>query len=274
MRIKNRVYFKHGLVYETQFGLLKKILIFIDYLTDFLATKIICVSESVLRKSLEIPFCRKSKYFIPAKGTCNGIDSMNKFNPDLIDSNEITVLKNHLGISSETIVIGFIGRLAKDKGVKELVSSLKYLDTLNSNLRLLLVGPVDERDPIINLELDLITDIIRVDFVENTELYYSLMDIFILPSYREGFPTVNLEAASMRLPVVTTKSTGCIDSIVENETGIYTDIDGQSIANALNFYLKNPSIRIEHGKNGRKHVLKNYNQENVWNAISNIYFNS
>ena len=140
----------------------------------------------------------------------------------------------------------------------------------------MLCGPIDERDPIDNeLYRRMKTDnsIILVGEVKNPELFYSIFSCFVLPSYREGFPTVVLEASSMQLPVITTKSTGCIDSIIENETGIFSEITPSSLSEKIKFYLNNPLIANLHGINGRKFVLKKFQQEKLWISLNKIYSN-
>jgi glycosyltransferase involved in cell wall biosynthesis len=95
------------------------------------------------------------------------------------------------------------------------------------------------------------------------------MDVFVLPSYREGFPTVVLEASAMERPVITTKKTGCIDSIVENETGVFVDIEGTSIAEGIErFFDKDNAERM--GKNGRKWVVENFEHTIVREAMLNL----
>lgn len=97
--------------------------------------------------------------------------------------------------------------------------------------------------------------------------YYSIMDIFILPSYREGFPTVTLEASSMEIPILTTKVTGCRESIVESETGIFIDNTSSSILEKIEFYLENKELMLIHGKKGREFVRANFQQEKIWDTI-------
>ena len=75
----------------------------------------------------------------------------------------------------------------------------------------------------------------------------------------------------MMLPVITTKSTGCIDSIIENETGIFCEIDSESIYLNIQFYIDNPKIAKVHGINGRKFVQKHYNQKNIWENLATLY---
>ena len=107
--------------------------------------------------------------------------------------------------------------------------------------------------------------------IKDIEAYYSIMDIFILPSYREGFPTVVLEASAMELPIICSLKTGCIDSILENETGIYTKISPKDIARSIKYLLDNPNKAKEMGKKGRQHVLQNFQPNLIWESLERIY---
>jgi glycosyltransferase involved in cell wall biosynthesis len=272
--VPHRIYFKHGLVYENSRGLVKVLLYLIDYFTEMLSTEIIAVSQSVKKESSNKFLVDNSKYRIIGNGSCNGIDVWNRFNPNNINYTEKEKLRESLNILGSEIVIGFIGRIANDKGVEELIQAWEILAEVNKNIKLLIIGPIDERDPIspeLLYDAKSLSSLILVGQINNPEIYYSIMDIFILPSYREGLPTVNLEASSMSIPVITTRKTGCIDSIIENETGIFTEINALSISKAIEYYLANPFIRIEHGRKGREFVTKNFDQNLFWKELSNFY---
>ena len=94
------------------------------------------------------------------------------------------------------------------------------------------------------------------------------MDVFILPTYREGFPTVSLEASSMNLPVIITKATGCTDAILEGRTGTFVTNDPSDIAEKILFYIENESIAKIHGKQGRSFVKEHFEQTKIWNFIA------
>jgi glycosyltransferase involved in cell wall biosynthesis len=272
--INDRIYFKHGLVYENSRGLANTLLYLFDYFTEILSSEIIAVSQSVKNESANKLLVNNSKYRIIGNGSCNGIDVWNRFNPININIEEKEKLRLSLNIHSNEIVIGFIGRIANDKGVAELIRAWEILAAVNKNIKLLIIGPIDERDPISPELLSYaksLSSLILVGQIDNPEFYYSIMDIFILPSYREGLPTVNLEASAMNVPVITTKKTGCIDSIIENETGIFTEINALSISKSIEYYLANPIIRIEHGRKGREFVTKNFEQNLFWRELSDFY---
>ena len=265
--IKCRVYVRHGLMYETSTGLKRLLFISIERFTSLLSTHIICVSNSVFNISVKKKLSPEHKMIIIGKGTYNGVDSKVLFNPNLINDKIYLEDKHDL---YEKQVIGFVGRIVKDKGIEELLEAWKILLKTKKDIILLIIGPFEHRD---SISLDLINyirnepTIIHVNYTTLVQCFYKLMDIFILPSRREGFPTVNLEASSMMVPVITTKSTGCIDSIIDKYTGIFCELSSDSIQKAIIYYLENPQKRIEHGKNGRKFVKQNFDQSIVWNEL-------
>lgn len=268
--VESRVYFRHGLMFETSGGIKRKFLIFIERLTGYLANKVVCVSPSVLKKSVVLNLNRKDNAFMLNRGSCNGIDTHIKYNPYLIDEIVVEALRKKYNISKNDFVVGFIGRLVNDKGVPELIDAWKMVKTKLSSPKLLLVGPFEQRDQIKDEYKAIInedTTIVHIDLVENTAPYYALMDVFILPSYREGLPTVTLEASSMELPVITTRSTGCVDSIKQGVTGMFTDINPESIESNIIHYFRNADIAKNNGKQGRLFVIENFAQEKIWQEI-------
>lgn len=262
--VPNRFYFRHGLVFETSSGLKKKILILIEKLIGRLAHKIINVSQSVENMADSLKLNDFSKNILLGKGTCNGVD-LNEF-------------KYRVGLKNESLItIGFVGRLTKDKGIVELIDGWKILKTKYNNIRLMLVGPVDSRDPLNDDLVNYIKSDKTIELiggVPDAKIYYNMMDIFILPSYREGFPTVILEASSSQLPVITTRSTGCIDAIVENETGLFVEINGESISSMIEQYLISKELRVRHGIQGAKFVKENFSEKIIYKEIEKKIFSS
>lgn len=256
-QVPTRVFFRHGLVFETVTGLKKHLLINIERLIGFCSTSIVNVSPSVAKVSDRLHLNTSSKNELLGKGTCNGID--------------ITKFKPRLGYRDDVLfTIGFVGRMSKDKGLIELIDAWKLLCDKYKSIRLMLIGPEDKRDPLPEAVLDQIFRDPTIDYVggvDDTSLYYSKMDIFVLPSYREGFPTVTLEASASGLPVVTTKVTGCIDSIIENETGLFADNNPYSLYEKLKFYIENQELAKIHGKNGYQFVHDNFSENFIYQEI-------
>lgn len=270
-----RIYFRHGLVYETSHGFKRSLLINIDRLASKLATKIVCVSPSVARRSIEDGLNPESKQVVLAHGTCNGID-VERFCRDAFNVEATDVLKKQLGIDEGDFIIGFAGRLVRDKGIVELIRAYQAIRKQHQNVKLMLVGMLEIRDALPEDVVKTIKEdkgIISTGYVgyATIEQYYALMDVFVLPSYREGFPTSVLEASAMEIPVITTRATGCCDSILDGETGIFVNHDEKDLEQALQRLYDDPSLRENMGKAGRKFVEDNFRQDIVWKEIEKLY---
>ncbi len=268
--VKQRIYFRHGIMYETSKGFKRDILKNIERFTGYFATKIVCVSNEIKLISENHNLSSKKKNLVLGRGTCNGVDCYHRFNPLNFSEDQKLKIKEKYCISENEFVLGYVGRLVNDKGINELVEAWREILKDKNNVKLLLVGPFENRDSIkIDVKDYILNEnsIIFTDYVEDTSPYYSIMDAFILPSYREGFPTVVLEASSMDLPVITTRATGCSESIIENVTGILIDVNKDSIVKAINFFIENPLIRKKMGNMGREFVSSNFEQMKVWDII-------
>ena len=269
--ISDRIYFRHGIVYETSKGTKRCLLKNIDRLTGFFAIKVVCVSNSVKQISVQDKLNKSNKNLVLGLGTCNGIDTNGRFNPKLKIIERVNQLKSAYNITPKDKVVGYVGRIVKDKGIDDLINAWNLLIKERSNSKLLLVGPIEEKDSISDYSKDQIKSnptIIFEEFVADASPYFALMDIFILPTYREGFPTVSLEASSMGLPVIITKATGCTEAIIENQTGLFTSNEPNDIADKILFYLENEKVAKEHGAKGRLFVQENFEQTKIWDMIA------
>ncbi|KAA4688650.1 glycosyltransferase family 4 protein [Bacteroides intestinalis] len=271
MRVPIRIYVRHGLVYETSKGLKRFMLMSVDRLASFCSTKVVCVSPSVLRKSIEDHLAPIKKQITWHLGTCNGIDTSNHFNPAEIVPARLTDLKARYGIEEEDFVIGYSGRLVKDKGIIELVRAFDKLQRAD-NCKLLLVGMFEKRDALPeDIQERILNDsrIIYTGFInDGMEYFYSMMDIYVLASYREGFPTGVLEAQAMEKPVITTRVTGCCDSIIDGRTGFFVNNTADDIAKKID---KIRLGKVIDGCEGRKWVIENFDSRLVWKEIEKLY---
>lgn len=269
--VRKRIYFRHGLVYETSHGIKRFVLKTVDRLASACATKIVCVSPSVLERSISDKLAPAKKQTILRNGTCNGVDTVGQFNPENVDRKAVAALRTKYGISEDDFVIGYSGRLVRDKGVIELVEAFDRLSVAD-NCKLLLVGMFEQRDALPESTRQRILNdprIIFTGFVNGgMDNYYSLMDMYVLASYREGFPTGVLEAQSMGLPVVTTRATGCCDSIVDGVTGLFADNSAEDLARKID------QVRVDKkidGANGRAWVKEKFDSRIVWKEIEKLY---
>lgn len=275
-RVKTRVYFRHGLIYTTATGIKRIIFKAVEQFTALLATNIINVSPSLNKLAVKDHLNGKRKQTVIGLGTCGGIDTVNIFNPNNISERKKSEQKNNL-LGNCDFVVGFCGRLCRDKGITELVDGFNLFKRNHPEIKskLLLVGPYDERD-ILNdntkLEIENSTDIITTGRQDKSILptLYSLMDVFVFPSYREGFGMCVIEASAMKVPILVSRSHGCIDSIKENITGQYIGISAEDIANGLDNML-DPNLRKHLGAGGRDFVENNFDRKKMWPLIKDFY---
>lgn len=274
--VKFRVYYRHGLIYTTTTGIKRKIFKTVEQLTALLATNIVNVSPSLSKLAVKDHLNGKRKQTVIGSGTCGGIDAINVFNPQYLSSETQAKLRKVV-VGDCDFVVGFCGRLCKDKGISELIDGFKLFQSNHPEIKseLLLIGPYDERDIIANetkLEIESNPDIIVTGRQDKSMLpsLYAFMDVFVFPSYREGFGMCVIEASAMEVPVLVSKSHGCIDSIRENVTGRYIDISAQSIANGLEDLIDN-ELRTKLGTGGRKFVVDNFDHKVIWPLIEDYY---
>lgn len=271
-----KIYTCHGLRLETTTGWKKKLLTLTEKITAYCADKIVCVSGSLRQKYVQMNLARENKVIVIGHGSCNGIDlGLFKRNVNCSVDDFLRKLPAGKSISGDALFIGFIGRLTRDKGIYELVAAFESLKSRFPNLYLLLLGDFEEGDPIMEETCQKIYSddrIINLGWVFDPISYYQLMKILVLPTYREGLPTVLLEAAAMELPVVATYATGCTDVVVEGETGLLVPIgDSDALVHALGLLLQNINLCKSMGKKARERTEELFGQEMVWRNSLQFY---
>ncbi|MCB0221964.1 MAG: glycosyltransferase, partial [Chrysiogenetes bacterium] len=188
-RVPVRVYTLHGLRLETARGPLRLALAAAERLSMRLAHRVLCVSPSLLEHAEELRLLPSGKGTVAASGSANGVDS-SRFD---------AAFRRPPG----SRVIGFVGRLTRDKGVEELYTAFCLLRETFPGLKLLLLGDFEAGDPVgpkVRRAIECDTDVARPGFVDDPAPFYADLDILALPSYREGLPGVALEAAAAGRP--------------------------------------------------------------------------
>lgn len=263
-----------GLPQMTKTGLSRTILNAMTRLECLLADKVWCDSPSMRSYVIERNLCRPEKIVVMGNGSVNGVDSMKTFSPENQAPHRDPTRKQ-MQIPYQDLVIGFAGRITADKGMHELAQAWRQLSVERTNVHLLLVGPFEAQDPLRAEDLALFREHPRVHIAgtqRNVGPFFAAMDIFVMPSYREGFGVTNIEAASMCLPVVATSIPGCVDSVGDGFTGTLVPArDSLSLLNALRQYCADPVLRRKHGQAGRRRVLAEFRQEDIWQQLYNLY---
>lgn len=264
MGVKHRIIFSHGVLHETMHGIKRFLVLSNDRMLSRMATKVICVSNHVKNARLQDKIDSPEKQIIIGHGSCNGIDTINIFNPDLVSAEELVSLKGRFKINDDDFVVGFCGRLVKDKGVVELKEGFRLLFKKypERSVKLLIIGTPEKRDAVPDVILESLTsnpNVIFTGSVPHSEIpkYYMLMDVFILPSHRDGLGLVPLEAQAMGIPALVTKITGCRETIVEDVTGNYVDLTGESVCTEISRYFDENRRKI-FGQQARKFVAEKF----------------
>ena len=273
-RVPATVYVLRGIRYETAKGLKRHILRRAERVACELADEVICVSESV-RKRLEIEgILTPERSKVLGSGSSNGVDAA-RFAPTEERLARARQMRRELGIADNAPVIGYVGRLTLDKGIPELLDALQDVKRKISAVRLLIVGADQTGDPlpaaaIAQLKND--PSIVNVGHVPDAAPYYHLMDVVALPTHREGFPNVVLEAYAASKPVVATRATGVIDAVMEDGTGLLVPVGkSDALAEALVSLLLSPNTRRDMGEAGRRWVLRDFRPIRIWREMEREY---
>lgn len=270
--VKRRIYTCRGLRYEHESGNLKRILLLMEKITSFCANEINCISNSVRELGIKDGIFLEKKSSVIQMGSSNGIN-LNYFNPQIISLDDKIKLKKELNLEGK-FVYGFLGRIIDRKGISELVQAFKEIYDKNPNTKLLLVGPVEESQ-IKNLEvIDIIKShegIIWPGRTDNVPLYLSIMDVFVLPAWWEGFGNVLVQAAAMGIPVISTTGTGTIDAVKSEFNGLLVPIkDVKNLVISMNYLYENESARVQMGVNGLE-WSKKFENSIIWEGLEKLY---
>jgi glycosyltransferase involved in cell wall biosynthesis len=232
-----------------------------NILVDSFSQQDFLIKERVLPKDLSI---------VLGIGSISGVD-ISQFQPSKVHKN---LIRKQLSIKDDCLILLFVGRLKREKGVFELVEAFKNVCKSHNNVMLLIVGP-DEDD----LKEKLIRssgfskDFIRfINFTKTPEQYMAASDIFVLPSYREGFGTVVIEAASCGLPSIGSNIYGLSDAIKAEETGLLVSArSSKLLEGAMLKLINNDKIRNQMGVSARKRAIHHFSQDSITLKILQLY---
>jgi lipopolysaccharide/colanic/teichoic acid biosynthesis glycosyltransferase/glycosyltransferase involved in cell wall biosynthesis len=269
-----RVYTLRGLRLETTRGWKYYVLWAAEWLACRLAHRVVCVSGCLARRLLELRLAPPGKVLVAASGSSNGVEARH-FAPTPAMARRARRLRRRLRIPSGALVLGFIGRLTRDKGIAELFAAYNHLRKTKPQLRLLLVGCFESGDPVpagVRDSIEHDPEILVTGFVDDPAPYYLLMDVVALPTHREGYPTVALEAAAACRPFVTTRVTGAADAVEDGVTGLLVRAgDAYALAEAVASLLENPKLAAAMARRAQQRALTEFSQQRVWQALEQIY---
>ena len=251
-----------GLVNFGSKGLKKRVLIWSEQLTYYFATNLYCNSR-LLGKYISTNLTSKKVRTI-GHGSVNGVD-MDYFSSSTSTSEKYRI-QSELNFTSDDFIITFVGRIVKDKGVDDLVSAFSKLSVLNNNLKLLIIGSYDDNlNPIKKItrdEIEKSQNIKRINFQDDIRQFFEITNLFVLPSHREGFPNVLLEAGSYNIPIVASNINGC-NEVVENGVNglLFENKNIEALVDSINIFMTNDEFYNSVKENIRSTIFAKYSQE-------------
>ncbi|MBP0902478.1 glycosyltransferase family 4 protein [Mariniflexile gromovii] len=274
-KVPNRLHTIAGLPLVETKGLKRLVLNIVEKITYRCASKIYPNSFGLADIVLENHFTSKCKLKVLANGSSNGINT-DHFNICHFDEMFKKSIKEKLRIKEDDFVFIFVGRLVKDKGINELIEAFNILNKAHRHVKLLLVGTYEnDLDPLLPETMKIIntnSNIIVTGWVDDVRPYFAISNVLTFPSYREGFPNVVMQAGAMELSSIVTDINGCNEIIKNNDSGIIIPTkDSQALFNAMEYILTHPVEAKQMGEKSRQHIVSNYEQTIVWNAILNEY---
>jgi len=267
-----RIHTFTGLIFPTQTGLKQKALIFIDRLICACASKVVPEGEGV-KKDLAKYSITKKPLEIIGHGNIAGVDSeyFSRLAPGVQE--ESRLLRESLSLPEDAFIFSFVGRLNKDKGISELTHAFSIMP---SDSHLLIVGGFDHTAPVSPEIIHLLNSNKRVHFlgfVRDIRPALYLSNILVLPSYREGFPNVILQAGAMQLPVIATDISGCNEVVTPSLNGwLVPSRDVVALQQAMQEALMvSREALYEMGDFSRKRVQSRFEQREHWLRMIDFY---
>jgi glycosyltransferase involved in cell wall biosynthesis len=269
-----RIYLLRGLRLETASGLMRQVLGVTERIASACAHDVTCVSPSLLRLSVDGGFIPARKACVIASGSSNGVDT-ERFRRTAELRQQGAALLAERGIGPHDPVVGFVGRLARDKGIHELLDAFEVVRRESPAAKLVLLGgdlANEVGEPELVARVRATPNVVTTPTIADLAPYYARIDVLAAPTYREGFPNVLVEAASAEVPVVAFRSTGVVDAVVDGETGVLVaQGDAAGLAEGVLGYLRSPERSRAHGRHARQRTEKLYERHAVWAAWLEAY---
>lgn len=271
-RVPNRIYTCRGFRYEHETGKLRKILMTCEWIAGACANQIICISPSVKALGVKDGLFNEKKCVVINKGSSNGIDPV-QFSASQVTKEETAALKAKYGLTGK-FVYGFLGRIIDRKGIKELYEAFCKVYENDSNTRLFVVGPWDDEqitDKTLHDKMLNHPGIVLPGRTDNVPLFLSVMDVFTLPAWWEGFGNVVVQAADMGIAVIGSKGTGVCDSVNDGFNGINVPVgDVDKLVETMLLLKNDNALREKLAKNGPIWG-QNFKPEIIWEGMDKLY---
>lgn len=273
-RVPVRMHTYTGLVFPTATGMTRTVLIWMDRLLCFCATYINPEGKGVAEDLKKFKITSKPLHII-GNGNVRGVD-LKYWNPDCYDrvEGDGVVSRESLGFAGDDFVFVFVGRLVGDKGINELVRAFTGLRSSKS--KLLLVGSYENQlDPLeaqTMSEIETNPDIKTTGSQKDVRPYYAISDVFVSPSYREGFPNTVLEAGAMGLPCIVTDINGSNEIVQQGENGVIVPPrNAEALLSAMQNFMESSDDVSHLASRSREMIAERFEQQFIWKELLKTY---
>jgi glycosyltransferase involved in cell wall biosynthesis len=276
LRVPVRMHTVGGMPLMEVTGPKRRLLKLLERITYGCAHRVYPNSKGLLEFIVEQKFCPPAKLKVLANGGSNGINT-DHFSPNFWPnaSEERQKMRQSLGIADSDLVFCFIGRIAREKGMGELVTAFERLQKQYS-IKLILVGTFEKHygvlDPEVVQTIENNPDILFLGRFDDVRPYYALSDVFVFPTYREGFPNALLEAGAMQLPCIATDINGCNEIIQHEKNGLLIPPkDTEALYEAMHRMIAHPAERSQRAQQARQDIVAKFRREFVWQSLREEY---
>ena len=263
----------HGFYFhEHTHPLLRFLLIRMEKIGGKISDLILSQNSEDVYTAIDTGICDPEKILLLG----NGIN-LTDFDPDQINPAKQKQLRKNLNIQDDDRVIGFVGRLVEEKGLLELFQAVRIVRDSINNLKLLIIGATDHaKKDAITPEMAQkygISDIcVFAGLQEDMPLFYSLMDVFVLPAINEGIPRVAMEASAMGIPCILNNVRGCREIVRDGENGLLVPLkDIDALSDAIMDLLTDQKRGKHMGVLGREKALREFDEQRVFKIVLSNY---
>lgn len=273
--VPHRLHTIAGLPLLEAYGAKRMLLDMVEKITYSCATRIYPNSFGLKDIILKNKYTSPKKLKVIANGSSNGIDTSH-FDPKLYSEKDRSILRKELKINESDLVFVFVGRLVKDKGINELIDAFSRISKEHKKAKLLLVGSYEkDLDPVLSEtenEINSNPQIIPVGWQNDVRPFFSISDVLVFPSYREGFPNVVMQAGAMSLPSIVTNINGCNEIVSQDVNGVIIPVkDAEKLYNSMINLIEDKNLLSKLSKNARPIISDQYERKYVWESLLKEY---
>jgi len=261
-----------GQVWTVKSGFMRMFLQSLDRLILHLNTHCYADSPSQQQFMVDSGVATADAISVYGPGSLAGVD-VERFSPERFSENEKKLLIRELGLKNDPLILTFIGRITEEKGVRELLAAFRQLQKRHASMTLLMLGPVDdESGRLIQHAFVEVSGVHWQGYVQDPERYLAITDVLCLPSYREGFGTVVVEAAAMAVPSIGTQIPGLVDAIENGTTGILVPVrDVDALAESIESLVRDPLLLQKMKIAARERCLREFDSRLINMNVAREY---